>query len=146
MQQVEVTRRFDAEPQAVWDVYTDHVGWADWGGMISARIERPGDPPPNGAGCIRVLGPGPLAAVEEILSFEPPKRMTYRIVRGGLPLRDHFGEVDFAREGAGTRIVWRCRFDSKIPGLGGFFRFMITRLFRGVLDGMAKRHFPDGSR
>lgn len=140
-----MTRRIEGPPQRVWDVYTDHAGWADWGGMVSARIEREGDPPPNGRGCIRVLGPGPLAAVEEILSFDPPKRMTYRIIRGGVPLRDHFGEVDFepvGPDGAATRIVWRCRFESKIPGLGGLFRVMITRLFERVLDGMAKKKFP----
>jgi uncharacterized protein YndB with AHSA1/START domain len=124
-------------------VYTDHASWAEWAGGRASRLERPGDPAPNGVGCVRVLGPGPLAAHEEILSFEPPKRMTYRIVGGGAPFRDHLGEVAFEPDGDGTRIVWRCRFESKIPGLGRFFRFMVSRLFRGVLDGLAEHHFPD---
>jgi hypothetical protein len=122
-------------------VYTDHAGWAEWGGVGTARIEREGSPPPNGAGCIRVLGPGRFAAHEEILDFEPGRRMTYRIVKGGIPIRDHFGEVLFEPDGDGTRIVWRCRFESKIPGLGPVFRALVARLFRGVLDGMAGRHF-----
>jgi len=143
-----VTRRIAGPPQAVWDVYTDHVGWADWGGMVGARIERPGLAEPNGVGCVRVFGPGPLAAAEEILSFDAPRRMTYKIIGGGIPIRDHFGEVDFEPEdgGSATRIVWRCRFESKIPGLGGFFRFMITRLFRRVLDGLAEHRFPDAAQ
>lgn len=143
MQQVEVTRHIAGAPQEVWNAYTDHAGWAEWSGLLSARIEREGDPPPNGVGCIRVLGPGPFAAREEILAFEAPKRMTYRILGGGLPLRDHLGEVDFEPEGDGTRIVWRCRFASRVPGLGGLFRFFITRLFRRALEGLAKQRFPD---
>ncbi|MGH0030640.1 MAG: SRPBCC family protein [Myxococcota bacterium] len=146
MQRVEVVRIVAGSPQAVWDVYTDHAGWADWGGVVAARIERPGDPVPNGTGCVRVLGPRPFGAHEEILAFEPPKRMTYSLVKGGLPMRDHFGEVLFeplGEDGAATRVVWRCRFESKLPGLGGVFRAGITRLFRRVLDGMAARHFPD---
>lgn len=142
MQHVDVTREIAGAPDAVFDTYTDHVGWADWGGIRGARIEREGDPAPNGVGCIRVFGPGPLAAHEEILSFEPPKRMTYRILKGGLPIRDHFGEVDFEAAGDFTRIRWRCRFESRVPGLGPLFRVAIARLFRGVLDGLARNRFP----
>lgn len=114
--------------------------------MIRARIDREGDPAPNGAGCIRVLGPGPFAAHEEILSFEEGKRMTYRILKGGLPIRDHFGEVDFEPDGDGTRIRWRCRFESKVPGLGPLMRVGVTRMFRGVLDGLAEKKFPEAPR
>lgn len=142
-----MSRHIAGPPRAVWDVYTDHASWAEWSGVRAARIAREGDPAPNGSGCVRVLGPGPFAAHEEILDFEPPRRMTYRIVGGRVPLRDHFGEVTLAPEGEGTRIVWRCRFESKLPGLGGLLRAMITRLFSGVLDGLAEKRFsgPPGS-
>ena len=143
MQHVEVTRRIAGPVEEVFATYTDHVGWAEWGGVARAEIEREGDPPPNGAGCIRVLGPRGFAAREEIVSFDPPKRMTYRILSGGLPIRDHLGEVDFEADGDGTRILWRCRFDSKVPGLGPLFRVGIRRLFRNVLDGLARERFPD---
>lgn len=144
MQRIEVVRRIAGRPEDVFDTYTDHVGWSEWGGIRGARIEQEGEPPPNGAGCIRVFGPGRLAAYEKILSFEPPKRMSYRVIKGGLPIRNHLGEVDFERDGDGTRIVWRCRFESKVPGLGPLFRVVVTRLFEGVLEGLAKNRFPDG--
>jgi uncharacterized protein YndB with AHSA1/START domain len=143
VQHIEVVRRIAGSPDAVFRVYTDHAAWAAWGGIRTARIEREGNPPPNGSGCVRVLGPGRFAAHEEILDFEPGKRMTYRIVKGGLPLRDHFGEVLFERDGDGTRIVWRCRFESKIPGLGPLMRAAVARLFRRVLDDMAAQRFPE---
>lgn len=145
MQHIEIHRHIDASPQHVWDTYTDHLGWAVWGGIGRARIARDGTPTANGAGCVRVFGPrGPefLAAHEEILEFEPPRRMTYRILKGGLPIRDHFGEVLFEPDGEGTHLAWRVRFESRVPGLGGTLRRGIQRFFEGVLDGMVAHRFP----
>jgi hypothetical protein len=69
--------------------------------------------------------------------------MTYRVVRGGPPLKNHLGEVCFEPDGEGTRVVWRCRFDSRIPGLGWLLRLGISKIFRDALDGLARRSFPD---
>ena len=71
--------------------------------------------------------------------------MTYRLVSGGLPMKDHLGEVTFEPDGEGTRVVWRCRFDSRIPGLGGLLQRFVTRFFESALEGLARRHFPDRS-
>jgi uncharacterized protein YndB with AHSA1/START domain len=143
VQQVEVVRRFNAPPQAVWDVYTDHAGWKTWAGVGGSRLATEGKPERNGTGAVRVLGNGPVRAFEEILDFEPPKRMTYRVVKGGLPMRDHLGEVRFEPDGEGTRVVWSCRFESRIPGLGGLMRRAVTRVFRNALEGLARHSFPD---
>jgi len=147
MQHVEIEKRVHAPRQLVFDTYTDHVGWGDWGGVGRVQLEREGSPPPNGVGCVRVITRSGLSVWEEVLSYEPPKRMTYRVVKGGLPFRDHLGEVCFEEDGEGTRIVWRCRFESAIPGLGPVFRRIVEAVFRGVLDGLARRlQFTQRSR
>ncbi len=143
MQQVEVTRHFDAPPEAVWRVYTDHAGWSAWAGFQRSWLEREGSPDPNGTGAVRGFGSGPVRVFEEVLEFEPPKRMTYRIVRGGLPMKNHLGEVRFEPTAGGTRVTWRCRFDSRVPGLGGLQRRLVQRVFRNALDGLARHAFPD---
>ena len=143
MQHVRIDRYLHAPVEAVFDTYTDHVGWADWGGLPAASLDKEGDPPPNGTGCVRVFGPPAFAAYEEILEFTRPKRMTYRVLRGGIPIKNHFGEVDFEAEGEGTRIRWHAQFDPKIPGTGALIRIGLTRFFRGVLDGLAEHRFPD---
>ncbi len=143
MQRVEVVRRFPAPPQAVWDVYTDHAGWSEWAGIGKSWLEVAGDPDRNGAGAVRGLGTGGVNAFEEVIEFDPPKRMTYRLIRGGGPMKNHLGEVIFEPDGDGTRVVWRCRFDSRIPGLGGLMRRFVTRFFRRALEGLAHRCFPD---
>lgn len=140
MQEVEIVRRIEAPPQTVWDAYTDHASWTRWAGLGKVRLLREGEPAPNGVGCVREIRSGPISVQEEVLSFEPPKRMTYRVVRGGPPIRDHFGEVHFEEAGEGaTRVVWRCRFDSRIPGLGFALRPLFAKVFRDALRGL-ERH------
>ena len=143
METVEVSRHIAGDPAAVFAAYTDHARWSEWAGIGPSRLAREGVPAPNGVGCVRVLGPAFSAAHEEVLSFEPPKRMTYTIVKGFPLIRDHFGEVDFEPERGGTRVTWRCRFVSRLPFLGGVIRRVLTRMFSGALDGLAAQRFPD---
>jgi uncharacterized protein YndB with AHSA1/START domain len=138
MNHVEVVRRYAAAPQQVWDVYTDHARMSEWAGLPGAALERPGEPHRNGRGAIRTFQGG---VREEILDFEPPKRMTYRVIGGPFPFRNHFGEVDLEPDGTGTRLVWRCRFEPKIPGTGWLLQRLITRFFARALDGLGRRGF-----
>ena len=145
MQHVEVVRRYTASPEDVWRVYTDHSRWSEWAGFSRSWLETEGSPDRNGTGAVRALGSAGVTAFEEVLTFEPPHRMTYRVLRGGLPLRDHLGEVELRADGDGTLVVWRCRFASRIPGLGGLMRVYITHFFRTALDGLARHSFPDSA-
>lgn len=138
MQRVEVTERIEAPVEAVWSRYTDHVSWTDWAGLGRVRLQRQGTPAPNGVGCVRVITSAGVEVHEEVLTFEPPRRMTYRVVAGGPPMRDHLGEVIFTPDGNGTVLTWRCQFNSTIPGLGGILRIFITRLFRKALRSLAR--------
>jgi uncharacterized protein YndB with AHSA1/START domain len=138
MQRVEVREVIPAPPQVVWDRYTDHVSWTQWAGIGKVRLVREGEPPPNGVGCVRAISSGGVEVQEEVVSFEPPRRMTYRLIKGAVPLRDHFGEVTFEPHADGTLVTWRCQFQSRIPGLGGLSRLFITRLFRTALTGLSR--------
>lgn len=139
MQQVEVTHRYDAPPQAVWDVYTDHAGWREWAGTPGARLAKEGNSDRNGTGAVRAFVGG---LREEILDFDPPKRMTYTVTAGLFPIKEHLGEVILEPDGDGTRIVWRCRFESKIPGLGGLLQKFVTSSFTKALAGLERHSFP----
>lgn len=143
MQRVEVVRFFLAKPQQVWDVYTDHEGWNAWAGLQHSSLEREGTKDRNGSGAVRCLGSFRLRAYEEILEFDPPKRMTYRLIKGGLPMKDHLGEVLFEARGEVTQVTWRCRFNAKVPFLGRLMKMYVTRFFRAALEGLAKHSFQD---
>jgi hypothetical protein len=101
-------------------------------------LARQGKPTPNGVGCIRLIRTAGVGVQEEVLSFDRPRRMTYSLIRGPVPMKDHLGEVLFEPADGGTRVTWRCRFNSMIPGMGGAQRWFITRLFRTALEGLAK--------
>jgi uncharacterized protein YndB with AHSA1/START domain len=136
MRHVEVVQRFEAPPEKVWEVYTDHERWSEWAGLPGSRLVREGSPDRNGRGAVRSFAGG---VREEVVDFHPPKRMTYRVIGSSFPLRDHFGEVDFEPDGAGTRITWRCRFDSAVPGAGWLLERGITFVFARALRGLEQR-------
>lgn len=143
MQHVEVKRRFRAPVDEVWGKYTDHAGWKNWAGFSRSWLEKEGAPDRNGIGCVRGFGSNGVNVYEEVVEWEPTRRFAYRIVRGGLPMKGHYGEVTFEPDGDGTLVTWRCRFDSKIPGLGWAMRMFVERIFRSALAGLAKRYFPE---
>lgn len=144
MQQVEVARRFPVLPERVWEVYTDYARWSEWAGFPKSWLEREGDTERNGSGAVRGFSGAGISLYEQVLEFDPPKHMTYRIVRGGFPLRNHLGEVRLEPVGEGTLVTWRCQFDSAIPGLGGLLRRGIERVFRNALAGLARRLEREG--
>lgn len=143
MQHIEVSRHFDASPEEVWRIYTDHARWKEWSGFDHTTLETPGTEHRDGVGAVRVFGSGPVSAFEEVVEFEPPHRMAYRVIRGGLPIKDHFGEVLLTPDGDGTLLVWRARFNSRwpIPGFAPLMRLLVQRVFRTTLAGLARRGF-----
>ena len=138
MQHVEVRHRYAAPPQAVWDVYVDHANWSEWSGFPGSKLVQPGSPDRNGTGAVRSFAGG---VREEVIDFEPPKRMTYTVVGGPFPITGHLGEVSFELDGEGTLVVWRCRFEPRIPLTGGLLQRFITGSFRRALDGLGRRGF-----
>lgn len=138
MQQVEVQHQFRVPLERVWARYTDHATWGAWAGLGPVRLVQLGTPPPNGVGCVREFAAGGTRTQEQVLTYEPPHRFTYTVIRGPVPMTDHLGEVVFEPRDGGTLVTWRCRFRSRIPGLGGLLRLMITRLFRNALRGLER--------
>ena len=141
MNTVEVQRSFDASIDAVWDRYTDHLSWNEWARIGKVRLDRQGTLTPNGVGCVRAISSAGITVFEEILSFDRPRRMTYRLIKGGMPIKDHLGEVIFEPQGRGTLVTWRCQFNSRIPGLGGLFRVIITKIFSDTLRRLSQTRF-----
>lgn len=135
-------RRAEAPPEVVFDVLTDHRRYAEFTPMRRSELEREGDPPPNGVGAIRVLtsvGP-PLR--EEVLTYEPPSRFSYRLLSGA-PVRDHVGTVELRPDGDGTEVVYAVRTMSKLPIVGsaviGVTKGAIKQLLKGIVAESERR-------
>jgi uncharacterized protein YndB with AHSA1/START domain len=134
VQQVRVSQDYDAPPERVWACYTDHRGWTRWARLGRVTLAREGQPTADGVGCIRAITTLGFTVQEEVLVFEPPRRMVYTLTRGAVPIRNHQGEVLCEPlPGDRTRLTWRCQFDSMIPGLGGVLQTGVARMFAQVL-------------
>src|SRR5262245_59988223 len=116
MPEVVLQERFAASPERVFATLTDHVAFGRWVGA-DIRVERPGTPAPNGLGAIRAVRACGLTVREEVVRWEPPLAMDYRVVSGA-PLRNHLGQIRIAPDAGGARLDYRIRFEW--PGyLGG---------------------------
>jgi uncharacterized protein YndB with AHSA1/START domain len=109
MHELNMWQRFQASPGRVFVAMTDHVAFGRWMGA-DIRVERPGIPAPNGLGAIRAVRARGLTVREEVVGWEPPRAMDYRVV-GGAPFRNHLGEIRLTPDGNGTRVDYRIRFE-----------------------------------
>jgi uncharacterized protein YndB with AHSA1/START domain len=111
---------FPVPPAKAWPYVTDPKYMNDWS---DAHIElltpgpggRPDQPGARRQATIRALG-ATSQLVEEILEAQPPDRLVYRVVSGGL-IRNHRGVVDLLATPAGSKLTWQIEFGAPVPGL-----------------------------
>lgn len=137
MQRIEVEKRTSAPPDEVWTFLADHEGMKRWMPVREVVRRRPGAPDPNGVGAVRTIRGMGLVIEEEVVAFEPGKRLGYRLTAGA-PIRDHAGEVTLTPDGAGTRVRWTVGFRPVIPGTGGLLAFALKRGLAQGLDNLAR--------
>jgi uncharacterized protein YndB with AHSA1/START domain len=109
--------RTAAPPQTVFEVLTDHRGYAECTPLRRVELQREGDPLPNGVGAIRVLHAVGPPMREEVVTYEPPTRFAYRLLSGA-PVRDPVGTITLEPDGDGTRVVYALDTTPKVPLAG----------------------------
>jgi uncharacterized protein YndB with AHSA1/START domain len=109
MPEIVMEQRFAAPPARVFEEVTDHAAFGRWM-KADIQVERQGTPPPNGLGAVRVVRARGTTVREEVVRWESPSAMDYRVI-GGAPLRHHLGQLRFVPDAAGTRLTYSIRFD-----------------------------------
>ena len=100
----------------VWEVLADHEGMSDWAPGLKSTLTKEGAGERNGIGAVRKLTvglPAP-AIVEEVVAFEPGKRLGYRAL-GGVPLKNYHGDVVLREVPDGTEISYSVIVDKRLP-------------------------------
>nr|WP_245653155.1 SRPBCC family protein [Herbidospora sakaeratensis] len=88
------------------------------------------------AGDTRILRTGRSVSRERIVELIDDRRFVYDNLGG--PFRSYRGTVDLApASGGGTHITWSAVFVPKIPFLGGFWTWYLTRFMQRMADGLA---------
>jgi uncharacterized protein YndB with AHSA1/START domain len=132
-----------APAEIVFDLFTDHRGYTKLTPPgVRVKLEREGDPAPDGIGAIRAihaLGP-PLR--EEVVEFVRPTRFVYKII-SGVPVKDHSGTVELTQVADKTEAKYHLDFTPKVPGVGVVLRIAVTQLFDAIAKESEKRAKAD---
>ena len=130
-------REVAAPPETVFEVLTDHCGYAKITPLRKAVLEREGEPVPDGVGAIRRLSAVGPPLREEVLAYEAPTRFSYTLL-SGLPVRDHVGTVELTANDGGTAVVYAVRTTPTLPLVGGAVVAGIKIGIKQLLGGVAK--------
>jgi uncharacterized protein YndB with AHSA1/START domain len=131
-----IEREIDAPPATVFDVIVDHRRYAEFTPLRKAVLEREGDSAPNGVGAIRKLSAVGPPLREEVLTYEPPNRFSYKLL-SGLPVRDHVGTVELTPDGERTKMTYAVRTMPTVPVVGAVVVAAVKLGVKQLVDGVA---------
>lgn len=137
LQRIDIEKRFPFSVEKLFAHLSEHEHLAELFKPAKVSRLRNGDHDRNGVGSVRKLRVGPGPSFEEtVTAFEENRLIEYRITRGS-PLRNHFGRMQFAADGDGSRLHYTIEFEGKVPGLAAIIRPVLEQ---GIRRGLDKLH------
>lgn len=128
-----------APREVVWAILSDHAGMSSWCRTVvrSERLVDGGDAL-DGVGAVRRLITPGGAVREEVIGFDAPTRLQYRVIAGMPTVSDYVGETVLSdRPGGGTHILWTTRFE--VPSVvGGVTAFLVARATASLAGDLAR--------
>ena len=136
---IELRQHFESSMLVVFKAITNHSSMGQWLTGVRVKILREGTPHPNGVGAVRLVCRRVFAVMEEVVYWEEPTSMAYRIL-GDTPLRNHLGELRLspANDG-GTNLHYKVQFTVPWYFGGSLLGVFVTRrLSRNLKSGLIK--------
>ncbi len=132
-----VEARSDAPIDVVWPLVGHADRWHEWSFLTRTVLERTGAPHPDGVGALRHFSSFGIGSREEVVAWNPPTHLAYKIVRG-FPVRNYRADLTLAPDDrGGTLITWSGTYDVKIPGSGPVLAIVLPRLMQHFADAVA---------
>lgn len=132
-----VRRLIDAPAEAVFEQLSDHAGYGKIPGVKLAELTREGSEETNGLGAQRHLKLDDAEVWEDIVGFDRPTLMEYRIVRMKPGILKHkLGRITLSAQGEQTDVTWTSEFKVRIPLLGKLLEKRIDGLFQTQFNAM----------
>ncbi|MFJ1459862.1 SRPBCC family protein [Nocardia wallacei] len=122
MRKVDLERTIQAPVADVFDWLTDATNFQRVPLVRRVTLVRPGNVAEHGVGAVRLVVTPLLRLSEEIVEYDPPRLMRYRILNSFPPLRSQDGVLRFDPVEGGTRVRWHAQFEVAAP----FFADMYT--------------------
>jgi hypothetical protein len=126
-----------APRDVVWPLVGEARRWSEWSFLTRTGLEREASPDADGVGAIRKFTRFGVGSREEVVAWEPPGHLAYRIL-SGFPVRDYLADVTLTPDGTGTRIEWSGTYDPKWPGTGRILGKVLTAMMQRFADGLAR--------
>jgi hypothetical protein len=136
MQKIDVRVPCRARPAALYALLRDGASWPVWSPIGSFELRQAAPDEPEGVGAIRVFRTGRVTSVERVAELVPDRRFSYELEHG-LPIRDYRADIDLITKGDVTTIHWHCTFHGKVPGIGWFYRLVLSRFITQCAAGLA---------
>jgi hypothetical protein len=118
MHRIVVKAYIHAPIERVWNVFSDHEGYSSLKGVQYAKLLKEGAKERNGVGAVREVHGMGVEFIEDIVTYEPPRLLEYKVVQCSKPIDHEIGRVELIPRGEGTEIHWVSSFRLKIPLIG----------------------------
>jgi len=119
MYRIQIEEILDMDIGLVFERLTDHANYDRFPGVDQSELLRTGQPNPNGVGACRKIKAGPITFVEDIVGYDPPNLLEYRVVKSSPIQIDHrLGIVKLVKQGNQTKVNWVSEFEIPLPIIG----------------------------
>ncbi|MBF6330471.1 SRPBCC family protein [Nocardia transvalensis] len=119
MRTVDLERTIQAPIADVFEWLTDATNFQRVPLIRRVTLVRPGNVAEHGVGAVRLLVTPLMRVTEEIVEYDPPRLMRYKILNAFPPLRFQDGSLTFTEVENGTRVRWHSEFEVAAPIFGG---------------------------
>ncbi|WP_216894584.1 SRPBCC family protein [Nocardia alni] len=121
MRTVKVERTIRAPAEDVFDWITDATNYQRTSLIRRVTLVRPGNVAEHGVGAVRLLVTPFVRVTEEIIEYEPPRLIRYKLLTSYPALRRQDGCVRFDEVTGGTRVRWTSEFEVVAPVFAGMW-------------------------
>ena len=134
MQTIDVGTHIHAPVERVWELFSDYEGYTILKGVSKAKLLEEGRGEKNGVGAVRMVQVLGVTFVEDIVTFDPPHRLEYRVKKSTIPIQHEIGTMDLTTCGTATDVHWVSRFEMRIPLVGWLLAPILCRVFSMVFQ------------
>ena len=119
---IHVERVIDKPIHDVFAMLSDHENYAQFKGVDEANLLVHGKDDKNGLGAVREIIAGGANLHEEIVAFEPPYKLGYKVIKSKpLPYDHQLGEITLKEIDGKTHATWRSKGHITIFLLGSLY-------------------------
>lgn len=105
---IHVERTIDKPIAEVFAILSDHANYAQFKGVDKSTLLIEGKYEKNGLGAVREIIAGGANLHEEIVAFEPPYKLGYKVIKSKpLPYDHKLGEITLEEKDGKTHVAWR---------------------------------------